>query len=236
MRRPLAVAVLTVCFVVLAIQLDRPEARCLLFAGFESTTDFGRGDQLDASQPETPSPTVTVLVAACEIPAGQPLGPDNCILTERQTTDLPDGVLTSPSQIEGRFAESRLFPGDVVTTSKLRTAIGVFIPKGMRVRTVAVTLTNAQQGRIRPGDVIDLAVTYETRSPEGGLTERTKTFAQNVEVFATDTRPPHEGDGTETTETLNLTLLVTPTRANLMKLAERLGEICMTRHRKGDES
>ncbi len=183
-------------------------------------------------------PMVTVLVATAEIPARTPIDEANCVFEERPEKDVAADAVTTPEQYEGLAPKTRLFPGDVVTMSKLgtETKASVAIPKGMRVSTVAVNLTKSHSGLITPGDFVDLSVTYQSRSNESGLTTKSKTFMQNIQVFATDSVRADESDGAEEVKAKNISLLVTPAQGNLLKLAERLGEIHLVLRGEGDDT
>lgn len=178
---------------------------------------------------------VSVLVATVEIPPRTPLDDTNTEFVEKPMSDVPADAITSIEQYEGLAPKARLFPQDVVTTTKLGDDIrpAAEIPKGMRLTTVSVNLTKAHSGLITPGDYVDLQVTYQARDT-AGMTTKSKTFMQNIEVFATDSVRASEADEVEDVKAKNISLLVTPPQSNVLKLAERLGEIHLVLRGEGD--
>jgi Flp pilus assembly protein CpaB len=79
---------------------------------------------------------------------------------------------------------------------------------------------------IRPGDRVDVMVTYKLRRPGAPETPKSKTILKFIEVFALDRM--REGEGTESskgTKIENLSLLVTPEQAHVLALAKDLGKL-----------
>jgi len=105
------------------------------------------------------------------------------------------------------------------------------IPQGMRLVTVPVNATMIHSGIMKPGDRVDLVLTYEIARRGAGRQFLTKTILQYIQVYAL-------GDlrlGSEALETSapvkdvkNVSLLVTQKQAELVKFAERLGTLHLT--------
>src|SRR5690606_991167 len=108
--------------------------------------------------------TVSVLVARQEIEAGVKLDMAQVSFEELPREAVPAGAVTEASQFEDRALKSRAYPGDVILQAKLgekgQYGASTSIPEGLRVVTVPVNMTTVHSGMIRPGDRVDVLVTY----------------------------------------------------------------------------
>lgn len=105
---------------------------------------------------------------------------------------LPSGQSFSDSaMVVGRVAKQDLLPGEPIFIEKVsgpegRAGLPAIIPPGMRAVTVAVSEVKAVAGFVKPGDRVDVLVTFLTREVGNGeRPERvTKTVLQNALVLA----------------------------------------------------
>eukprot|EP00913_Durusdinium_trenchii_P013342 g12523.t1 len=112
--------------------------------------------------------------------------------------------------------------GDV----KLLAGVGE-IPKGFRLVTVKVNQTKTHSGLIRPGDHVDVILTYKHRENNKQPIQRSLVILQNVRVFATDNRRRiSEKEGGDV-NAKNMSLVVTPEDGVLLNLAESKGQLTM---------
>ena len=178
-----------------------------------------------------------VLKAIAMIAPGEPLDEKNTAFEEMRADAIPQGAVTRVEEIEDRAIMFATVPGEVIMLQKLGDK-GNYrptaeIPKGMRVHSLSVDTTKAHSNLIRPGDHVDLVVTYQVLQPR--RMQRTKTFLQNIEVFATDavrlTGTAAEGGDSSMK---NISLLVTPEQYARCVLAQKMGEVTMAMRSNGD--
>ncbi len=174
-----------------------------------------------------------VLVATAEILPGQPLDGKNTAFKDWPQEAIPEGAVVAAEQVLDRTLKLRLFPGDLITEIKLNKK-GVRnpssdVPAGMRVSSVPIDPTMTGSGLIKPGDKVDVLVSYATnrRGSDAGIGKEIKTVLQCIEVFAIDglrdsnTAAAGQSSGT----TKNVSLLVKQEQGKLLKLAEDVGKI-----------
>ena len=110
---------------------------------------------LEAAGPG-PAPGREVLTAAHDLPTGTVLGTDDLRVVRRPETALPDGALTTPSQVRGGTVAGPVRRGEVLTDVRLAGAAAL---RGLAAGTVAapVRLADAESvALLRPGDVVDV--------------------------------------------------------------------------------
>ena len=166
-----------------------------------------------------PVDTVKVLVAKQEINPGFKLDETLTEFQEWAKDTVPPGAITEPAQYEDRALKTRAFPGEIILQAKLGER-GVFgasaaIVQGMRVVSVPVNNTSAISGMIRPGDRVDILVTYKTQKPGANTISRTRTVLEYIEVFAVDRIRDAEGGDNKAAaaKAENISVLVTPVQS-----------------------
>lgn len=175
-------------------------------------------------------PTVQVLVAASPIKQGDPLNELNTQFITVDEKTCPKGVVTSLEQIEERALKVPRGPGDWIMidqlTEKGATGISAVIPNGMRVTTIPVDATTHHSGMLRPGNRIDLLLTYRDRDPiTGQQSQKIVPLLQYIEVFAVDDKVYGITSGGENSQARNISLLVTPEQMMRLTLAKKKGDI-----------
>lgn len=188
------------------------------------------GVQQILSGEQQPQDTVPVLIAKQEIPPGVEIEAAHVAFEQRPRENVPEGAVTDASQYEQRALKVRAYPGDIILQAKLGEK-GIFgasasIPKGMRLFTIPVTMTSVHSGMIRPGDRVDVLMTFKTTQVPGQpqLT-KAKTVLEFIEVFAIDRIREGEGggDSTKGAKVDNLTLLVNDEQAGVLMVAKGMG-------------
>lgn len=171
--------------------------------------------------------TIQVLSAAVDIQVGQRLDELNTKFVEVGISTAPEGAVTSLDEIVERSLKVPVMPGDWILKNKLteKGEMGAVasIPKGMAVVTIPVDATTSHSGMMRPGNRVDLLLTYDDPST-GRNVKKMITVMEFVEVFAVDNRIygiDKEGDGLAK----NISLLVEPEQGKVVNLAKRLGEL-----------
>lgn len=178
------------------------------------------------------SQKIPVLVATTEIQAGVELTDQNVQFVEMSVESVPDDAVTSREQYAERSLLYPVTADDIIRMSKLGNK-GEFtqstqIPEGMRVISISVNDTHTLSGLLRPGDRVDLLVTFQARSARGNMTTKTKTLLEYVEVFATDNRTISDGSRNQETKAKIVSLLVAPEQVNYIKLAESKGQLALS--------
>lgn len=175
---------------------------------------------------------VSVLVAKQEIEPGVRLEPSQVSFEMLPREAVPAGAVTDATQFEDRALKARGYPGDVILLAKLgekgQYGASTSIRPGLRVVTVPVNMTSSHSGMIRPGDRVDVLVTYSIRRPGAPELSRTKTVLEFIEVFAVDrVREADSSDSSKGAKAENLSVLVTPEQAHVLMLASSKGKLQM---------
>jgi len=180
-------------------------------------------------------PRVKVLVARAEVDPGVKLTDDLVGFKEMPKDAVPEGAVTKPEEYDNRALKSRAFPGTVIQVAQLgepgQFGTSLDIPQGMRLVSVPVNSTMIHSGIMKPGDRVDLVLTYEVVKRGSGRHFLTKTILQYVQVYALgDTRLGSEAaeSGGGAKDVKNISLLLTQKQAELMQFALRLGTIMPT--------
>lgn len=180
--------------------------------------------------------TIQVLSAIADIQVGARLDELNTKFVEVPAATAPEGAITSLEEITERSLKVPVMPGDWILKSKLTEPgeVGAVasIPPGMAVVTIPVDATTSHSGMMRPGNRVDLLLTYDDNST-GQNIKKMITVMEFVEVFAVDARIygiDKEGDSLAK----NISLLVEPEQGKVVNLAKRLGELSTMLRPNGD--
>lgn len=180
--------------------------------------------------------TLQVLSAIADIQVGSRLDELNTKFVEIPLSTAPEGAITSLDETTERSLKVPVMPGDWILKSKLTEPgeIGAVasIPPGMAVVTIPVDATTSHSGMMRPGNRVDLLLSYDDSS-SGRNIKKMITVMEFVEVFAVDARIygiDKEGDGLAK----NISLLVEPEQGKVVNLAKRLGELSTMLRPNGD--
>lgn len=178
-------------------------------------------------KPVETEPTMQVLSALTDIQVGTRLDDLNTTFVKVAVSTAPEGAITSLEEIAERSLKVPVMPGDWILKNKLseKGEIGAVtrIPEGMAVVTIPVDATTSHSGMMRPGNRVDLLLTYDDNSTGRNL-KKIITVMEFVEVFAVDARIygiDKEGDGLAK----NISLLVEAEQGKVVQLAKRLGEL-----------
>lgn len=197
--------------------------------------------QLMSDESDAKPKSIKVLVAKSDIKAYVPLTENLVEFQERPADQVPIGAVQTASQYQRRALRQAAVKGEVILTSKLGEP-GDFkpsteIPKGYRVHTVPVTATSSHSGQIRPGDRVDIFVTYTAKDDPADRTAlmTTKLILEYVEVFAMGADRNSETAADDQILAKNVSLLVTPEQAAILMMAQRKGEIGLTLRPKDDD-
>ncbi|MFO1096532.1 MAG: Flp pilus assembly protein CpaB [Planctomycetaceae bacterium] len=176
------------------------------------------------------SQRVKVLVARAEIQPGVELTDEVVGFQEMSVEGLPEDPVTAFEQYEQRSLMYPVIAGDIIRQTKLGKK-GEFtrsrqIPEGMRVIGISVNDTQTISGMLRPGDRVDVLVTYQKRGDRGQPETHTATLLKYVEVFGTDNKTASDGVGKQQeVKTKVVSLLLDPKQVNIILLAQSKGQL-----------
>ncbi len=186
--------------------------------------------------------TVSVVVAAMNIPRGMLITPD-LIKTREYPKDLvPTGGILKKEDAQDRSAFATMVMGEPVLESKLspkgQRGLAPFIAEGMRAFTITTNVASGVAGFILPGNKVDVLLTINS----GGNNDltgggSTTTLLQNVEILAVDQKVEAPADNKVDTNNLrSVTLLVYPDQAAKLSLGQNKGTLHLTLRNPKDQA
>jgi pilus assembly protein CpaB len=111
-------------------------------------------------------PSVTIVVAAADVPRGGILRSNDLRLTSIPRAYSPPGALGAVRQAAGRVALADLARGEAVTRTRLARVragpVASLIPEGLRAFAVPSSLP---AGSVVPGDLVDVLATFSSGQP-----------------------------------------------------------------------
>ena len=219
----------------------KPKALMLLAVaiGCGLVAMLGVQQAMQGSQAEVVIETRSVLVALKDIKPAEPLTEENVVMQEHPVTALVtfgEDLVTKPEEYNERALMIPVQKGELIRKSKLndKGAFGAShqIPKGMRINTFPVTDSQTHSGMLKPGDRVDLKVTFNGRK---GMD--LKTLLEYVEVFACEDKTVKSEDLKNQQQRARfVTLLVTPEQDDYIEIAKLKGQLSLSlRHPDDDE-
>ncbi len=181
-----------------------------------------------------------VFVALTDIAMGDPISAAVLKLEKWPTDKMVDGMISKLEDVEGRRSRQKIFAGEPILEIKLLkkgesgASATDMIPPGYRAVPISVDAVSGASGMILPGDRVDLLVNVQ---PGQHRIERatTRTFLQNVKVFAVDDNFSRAGDE-KTATAKTISVLVTPQQAELVMLAVKVGTVQLVMRSANDET
>jgi len=190
---------------------------------------------------QIPSESTEIFVAKTEVAMGDALKPEVLKLEAWPIDKVPAGALTKLEETVDRRTRTKIYPGEPIIEAKLLAKgedvedAANLIPKGMRVVSIRVDAVSGAASLIKPGDRVDVLVHLQENNSRGITKTTTKTFLQHVKVFAVDDIFRRENDGGQTVAAKTISLLVTPTQAELVTMASELGTLRLVMRSASDE-
>lgn len=192
-----------------------------------------------------------VVVAVTAIPAHVNVTADMVTVKTIPTEALHPDAVTSVDDIVGFttnmaiYNDEQILRTKVVTETKSAT-LSYRIPENMRAITIPMTEISGVGGYIAEGDKVDILVTYveEAEPAAQGETEAeaeeitvTYTQFQNIEILEKGPNTVTVEEGAAPAEVAtSLTLLVSPSQAEVLTFAQATGMINMTLRNPVDEN
>ncbi len=204
---------------------------CGLIASLGINQVMSKGSPVAAPSGETEP----ILVALEDIPANELLTPKLFKLEQWPKDKIQEGALRKIEEADNRRTRQRLFKGEPLLDKKLLSKGEAgeratdHIPQGFRVVAVRVDAESTGGFLIKPGDRVDLLVYVKKNEANNIHRTFTKTFLQDVKVFATDSMIK-EGDdeGGKTSSFKTVSLLLKPEDIELVALAQSTGDITLS--------
>ncbi|MCS7293963.1 MAG: Flp pilus assembly protein CpaB [Chloroflexota bacterium] len=201
--------------------------------------------------------SVSVVVAARDIPAGAVISPGMVRLAQVDADQALQGALASTEAAVGQVARIPIYAGEQLVAAKLTTdpvreGLAYVVPAGMRAMAVEVNKVIAAGGNVRPGDRVDVyavieAVPEDASNVASGRIPLSVLLAQDVEVLAVEQRiikrapgaAPSEGTLADQPEpdpeATVVTLALPPDVALRVLLADERGSIRLAVRPAGDD-
>ncbi|MBN1851522.1 MAG: Flp pilus assembly protein CpaB [Pirellulales bacterium] len=215
----------------------RPKSIVLLFLalGCGLVASIGISQVMDKNRQQArPSvETDAIYVAKHDINLGDPIKPEMVNLEEWPKDKIPSGAIRELSALEGRRPRAKIFVGEPILDGKLlgpgeHDNATDTITKGYRVLPISVKADTGGAGLLKPGDRVDVQCFIPRNQSMGILETTTKTILHNIRVFAVDQTTRLMSEGEESAiMAKTVSLLVTPKQANVLQLANKVGEISL---------
>lgn len=166
-------------------------------------------------------PLVKVVIAASDIKA-------NSIVkdSEIQEVTIPQKFvvpksLTNKNDIVGKVAKEDMFTGEQILPGRLiqgkeQEGLSAILPNGYRAITLKVDMVSGVGGNIKKGDFVDVLVYL--KPPYSGK-DVVKTVFQNIKILDINNQGNNQSDS------VYLTLCMTPQDSEKLFLTNKLGEI-----------
>jgi pilus assembly protein CpaB len=182
-----------------------------------------------------------VLVASADIPVGQLVNETNLRWVAWPKDAVGRGYITKDGggaakmrELSGSIARSSLMAGEPVNQQKLIKAgsggvLAAILPAGMRAVSTKISQASAAGSLILPNDHVDVILIREMRGKNGGQDHVSDTLFRNVRVIAVGQQiETKEGKKSADADAKTATLELTPRQAEMLALANKMGEITLT--------
>jgi pilus assembly protein CpaB len=176
---------------------------------------------------EIPIAETHIVVATRDVRMGEMLAADQVRLQAWPADSPVFGAFTSVEEVVGRGAIRPLAENEPITLSKVAmpgsgAGLPPMIPVGMRAQSVRVNDVIGVAGFVLPGSRVDVIVTIRAPNPTS------RVAVENLEVASAGTAIDQElAESGQAIPTSVVTLLVTPSQAEKLTLAQSQGEIML---------
>ena len=165
---------------------------------------------------------IEVLVALDNIVGKSEIKESNVILKSVAKSAVPEGAISDMESIKGKIALSAIYPGDVITSAKLKevgdVALGLnsSVEEGMRAITLVVEPDTGLHGMLRIGDRVDVISVIAL--DEGQFVS--KITLENKKVLGLNKKINNDTQDPDGETYVTATLEVTPEEAVQMSLSD----------------
>jgi pilus assembly protein CpaB len=221
----------------------RPKSLLLLVLalGCGLVASIGISQVLERNKQPTAMETVPIYVALHNINLGDPIDANMLSLEEWPKDKVPRGAIANLEELQGRRPRTAIIEGEPILEGKLLAPGQIAdpirsIPKGYRLKTIAVDAEKSAAGLLGPGDRVDVQLFVRKDSKSNIEAAKSKVILQNIRVFAVDQTVQRSPDGgEERTIAKTVSLLLKPEQASTLTLAENLGEVSLIPRNPDDE-
>lgn len=190
---------------------------------------------------ETKVNTTEVLVAGSDIAVGQIVNEGNVRWVAWPSEAASRGYITKQGggqnamrDLSGSIARSALIAGEPINKQKLIKpgqggVLAAILPAGMRAISTKISAVSAAGSLILPNDHVDVILIRELNAKGGSQQHVSDTLFRNVRVIAIGQQiETKEGKKSADGDAKTATLELTPRQAEMMALANKMGEIVLT--------
>lgn len=188
---------------------------------------------------KTDTKTAQILVVTKNVSAAAKITPEIVSLEQWPIDRIPQGAITDPKLVEGKFAKQPLYSGEPLIEIKLANkGKELFVPEGYRVFDLQVTDNTGGSGYISPGDRVDVFGFFE----KGMRINASKSVRvmENLEVWMVDGIAMIDPEAAPSARRSSSTfqLLVKDKQYTVLDTAQNLGKlrVALRPPRKDDES
>lgn len=187
----------------------------------------------DARRPED---AVMVMVAARDLTQGIAITEDDLVAVAMPPRLLPTGVFLAPEHVLGQRPRERILANELVRADRLAMpesgqGLNAIVPRGMRALSVGLHDGAALSGLLEPGSHVDVLLTLD--DPQAG--PQTRTLLQGLYVLGVNGEAgAHDADARASAR--SVTLLVTPSQAEQVVHAERVGTMWLSLRTDDDDA
>lgn len=189
-------------------------------------------DQLTQQRSAEEATTIGVLVAATDIPFGQPLERFNVTTIQWPREAVPPGIFTDYADLiptsggEPRRTRRAISQGELILASRVsdfgeKVTIVQTLAPNHRAMSIKVDAETGVGGFVTPGDSVDVILTQGRDD-----TLRTVTILQGVRVVGVDQDANEQSDTVQVARTV--TLEVTPDEGQRLALAQEAGVLSLS--------
>ncbi|QDU54899.1 Flp pilus assembly protein CpaB [Aeoliella mucimassa] len=195
------------------------------------------------NEPVVSYETESIYVATVNINLNDPIDESMVTLQEWPKDKVPQGAIRTLEELENRRPKANIIQGEPILEAKLLAQGEVNdpisgIPPGMRLKTISVDAQKSAAGLLSPGDRVDIQLFINRNPGQGFATARTRIILQNIRIYAVDQTvvraSEDDGEGRNIAKTVSL--LLTPSQANKVALAEQIGELNLIPRSPNDEA
>lgn len=209
----------------------------LMFALVVSSVFYQMTSKGKSPGPSAPSETKDVVVATRPLGIGVMVKPADVKLAKVPTDGYPKGAFSKVEEVLDRPVISNILLDEPLLEGRLAVkgsglGLAPTIPVGMRAVTVRVNDVAGAAGFVLPGLRVDVLVTGHPPSQESNMTT---TVLQNVLVLSAGQAMQSDARGTPVSVS-TVTLLVTPTDAETLTLANGEGRIQLVLRNSSDQA
>lgn len=190
-----------------------------------------------ASRSGDTRPLTDVVVALRDLPVSSRLGAQDLAIMRVPEETVAPSAIRRVEDANGRITRIKMWAGETLLEPKLaprgaKGGLQAVIPDGYRAMTVRVNDVSGVSGFLQPGAHVDVVAVLKQQQRED-MPPTAKIVLQNVEVLAIG-QLVESGDEKPKAAT-TVTLLVTPSDAERVALANNQGEVSLVMRAFADE-